>query len=683
LDLLGTISRALRSVRRICQPARLRDTFFSRFLPPCPQQSSLPDEIDVADAIESDDSLLRRYTQALLEDVRAFERMLDEGCFESGIRCIGAEQEMFLVDAGMHPAPKALEVLEAVGDDALVNELALFNLEANTPPRAFGGSCLAEMESDLRRLAGAADQAARDVNCRIMLTGILPTLRLSDLSLGNMTPKDRYFEINEATGRARGGKFDISIKGRDDLDVSHDNVMLESCNTSLQLHFQVGQGEFAKLYNMAQAITAPVLAAAVNSPLLLGRQLWDETRIALFQSSVDSRSVAERQRQVRPRVSFGDAWVKQSAAEVWRENITRHRMLFVADMKEDPMAVLDAGGIPEFTALRLHNGTVYRWNRVCYGHDGITPHLRIENRVLPAGPTIADEMANSAFYFGLMAGCTEEYGNVHERMSFEDARNNFFSAARHGLSAQFHWVDGEVISASKLILEHLLPLAAAGLDAAGIDKADSERHLGVLEARVISGRTGSDWVRRSLDAMGTAARVDTRHRTLVKVMIERQDTEQPVHSWDLAGPADLERVTDWSDSYRFVSQLMTSDVFTVRPGDLVDLAASLMDWEHLRHVPVEDDQGQLVGLLSHRALLRMVAKGARQDAEPTAVRELMTSDPVTISSSSSTLEAVELMRAKNVGCLPVVAAGRLVGIITESDYLAVAARLLDERLGDE
>ncbi len=647
----------------------------------------------------------RRYMKALLNDVHAFERMLEEERFETGIRRIGAEMEMFLVDSAMRAAPVADAVLAHADRPELVNELARFNLEANANPRVFGGSCLADMEAELKELVGAADTAARTQDARILLTGILPTLRVRDLSLANMTPKDRYHEINDATCAARGGKFQVTIKGIDELELVHDNVMLESCNTSFQLHFQVAPKEFAKLYNIAQVITAPVLAAAVNSPLLLGRQLWNETRVALFQHSVDARSTLEKARNARPRVSFGDSWVRESAAEVWRDNITRFRVLFVADLEEDPESVLDAGGIPELTALRLHNGTVYRWNRVCYGHDGVVPHLRIENRVLPAGPTVLDQMANAAFYYGLMAACVEEYGQVHKRMLFDDAKSNFFAAARHGLKAQFTWVDGETIPASTLILERLLPMARDGLREAGIASGDVDRYLNVVEERVRSGQTGARWCRDSLRSMAgfspgggateadkddpskagmSRGSTDVLHRTLTEVMLRRQAHEVPVHEWELASSADLDEVLDLRDTYRTVGQFMSTDLFTVQPGDLVDLAASLMDWEHVRHVPVEDEQGQLVGLLSHRSLLRLVARGRRRaDADPVAVSDIMKPAPVTVSSDTRTLDAIALMRTEKVGCLPVVDDGKLVGILTEWDLIGVAARLLDEHLRGE
>ncbi|GJM22472.1 MAG: hypothetical protein DHS20C15_23870 [Planctomycetota bacterium] len=626
---------------------------------------------------------MRRYMKGLLDDVNAFERMLEEERFETGIRRIGAEQEMFIVDDCMRPAPLAMEILADTERHELVNELARFNLEANLQPRVFGGTCLSEMEAELNELVALADSAARRLDARVALCGILPSLRQSDLGMKNMTPKPRYAEINRATTAARGGNFHVIIKGRDELDVSHDNVMLEACNTSFQLHFQVAPNEFAKMYNMAQAITAPVLAAAVNSPVLLGRRLWHETRVALFQHSVDARSRAEAARNVRPRVSFGDEWVRSSPSEVYRENIARFRVLFVADPDDDPQKILDAGGVPKLSSLCLHNGTVYRWNRVCYGQDGKVPHLRIENRVLPAGPTTLDEMANAAFYYGLMAGCTEEYGDITEVMQFDDARNNFFEAAQAGLEANFSWVGGEEVSAPKLILDTLLPLARQGLQGSNIEGRDIDRYLGTLEARVRKGRTGARWCLMSLRAMGEQGTNDRRHRALTQALVDRQFGGTPVSDWSLIGAEEVERMSEARESYQTVGQIMSTDLFTVRPEDLVDMAASIMDWEHLRHVPVEDDDGKCVGILSHRKVLRLVARG-QAGAEPKAVSEVMKADPITVTPETHTLDAVQLMRSSKLGCLPVVdEQAKLVGIITESDLIGVAARLLDEHLRGE
>ncbi len=355
-------------------------------------------------------------------------------------------------------------------------------------------------------------------------------------------------------------------------------------------------------------------------------------------------------------------------------------MVLATEPDDDPMAVLDAGGVPQLRALRLHNGTVYRWNRACYGVSEHGAHLRIENRVLPAGPTILDEVANAALFFGLMAAMVDEVGEIRHCMDFDDAKANFFAAARHGLQAQFRWIEGETITAERLLLERLLPMARRGLAAAGVDAQDAARYLDVIQDRVRVGRTGAQWALDSLAAMARAAPKappDSRQRALVQAMLQNRHGLGPVHTWPLA---QLDEGGGWPrDAYRTVGQFMSTDLFTVRPQDLVDLAASMMDWEHVRHVPVEDDQGRLVGILTHRALMRLVARGGA-GGEPVAVRDLMRTDLVTVTPNTSTLEAMRIMRERKVGCLPVLEGGKLVGIVTERDLVEVSARLLEAHL---
>ena len=442
---------------------------------------------------KADAERLRSFTKVLLEDVRALERMIDEGLIEADIRRIGAEQELFLVDSACHPAPKAMQLLDKLEGD-FTTELALFNLEANLPPQVLGDGCLREMEEALNDAVDKVRTQAKAADCGVCLTGILPTLEKGDLTLENMTPAPRYHELNRVMVGLRGGEFKTLIKGVDELQTSHDNVMMEACNTSFQIHFQVGAHEFAELYNLAQVVTAPVLAAAVNSPVLLQHRLWKETRVALFQQSLDARSQAHADRGSRQRVSFGEKWVENSVLEIFREDIARFRVLIASDPGESPLQLLDRGEIPPLRALCLHNGTVYRWNRACYGVGGGKPHLRIENRVLPAGPTILDEVANAAFFFGLMLALSGEYGDVTRVMAFDDAKANFLAAARYGLKARLTWVGGREHAADELILDHLLPLARAGLLSRRVPNADIDRYLGVIENRVRSGLTGSKWV---------------------------------------------------------------------------------------------------------------------------------------------------------------------------------------------
>ena len=631
---------------------------------------------DVSSAFS--DEQLRAFMKAILADVHALERMLAEDRFETGVRRIGAEQEMFLIDKSGRAWRGADAMMQKLQHPQFTYELARFNLECNLHPQVFGGSCLSTMEQELSGLLDRARQAAGELGGDIVLNGILPTLRRSDLTLDSMVQNPRFLALNDAIAKLRGGEFQFRIKGVDELEMTHDNVMLESCNTSFQVHFQVGPKEFAKLYNCAQAITAPVLAASTNSPLLLGRRLWRETRVALFQQSVDGRSAAHQVRGRRPRVDFGDGWVRDSVLEIFREDIARFRLLLATDLDEDPMAVLDRGGVPLLTALRLHNGTVYRWNRACYGISDGKPHLRIEARAFPAGPSVADEIATAAFFFGLMAAVSHEVDDVAKVMSFDDARGNFVAAARLGLQANLNWFHGREYSAPTLIQDVLLPLAQEGLKNAKLDSADIDRYLGLIGERVRRNRTGARWQLDSLAAMGEKGTKDQRMCALVRAAAARQRTGDPVHVWDLADTGEFE---GWRESYLQVGQFMTTDLFTVHPEDVVDLAASLMDWRHIRHVPVEDNDGRLVGLVSHRSLLRLVGQGMKgKDRQPVAVKDIMKLDPVVVTPSTPTLDAIELMRNRKVGCLPVVEDMRLVGIITERDLIRVAAMLFEKHL---
>jgi len=617
--------------------------------------------------------------QALLDDLRALEQLIEEGRIETGVRRIGAEQEMFLVDDSWRPCPRSAEVLSKLeGQSCFTPELALFNLEANLDPRVLTGTCLSDMEGELERAVAAVRGAAADLDTKVLLCGILPTLRRADLSLENMVPSPRYHALNAVMTEMRGGEFRTLIKGLDELQVRHENVMLESATTSFQLHFQVGAEEFASLYNLAQAVAAPVLAAAVNSPLFLKHRLWHETRVALFQQSLDARNEAQTERGVQQRVTFGERWVERSVLEIFREDVARFRVLLASDLGESSSDLMARGEVPPLQALCLHNGTVYRWNRPCYGvKDGI-PHLRIENRALPAGPTVRDEIANSALYFGLMVGLGEEVGDITRVMQFDDAKQNFMAAARYGLNAQFQWIDGRRSTAQELILSHLLPLARAGLEEKQVPAVDVDTYLGVIEERVTSGRTGAQWALDSLAAMGRGS-ADHTSRAITAASHEHQLEGRPVHTWPLAELRDAE---GWQDHFfRTVGQVMSRDLFTVHPEDVVDLAGNLMDWEHLRRVPVEDDDGRVVGIMTQRGLLRVLLRATgRKNKTPVAVREVMVPDPITISPEQSTLDAIDLMRRHRVGCLPVVKDGKLVGIVTEHDFIDAATSLLEDKL---
>ncbi len=628
----------------------------------------------------SDESNLRSFTRAVLNDLHALEKMLATGAMEADASRIGAEQEIFLINSSMHPAPLAVEVIEAANEPRLTTEIGRFNLEANLTPRNFSGSALRDMEHELEEVLGIVKRTMASFNGDAVLCGILPTIQQSDLVERNLTPGPRYAELNRILTALHGTDRVVHIKGLDEIRLHLADTYIEFCNTSFQLHLQVPIDEYTNAYNWAQAITAPVLASAVNSPLLLGHRLWHETRLALFQHAVDERSRAHHERNRPARVTFGRGWLDNSILDVFHEDVARFRIILTRELEENSLETLAGGGVPKLDAWRMHNGTVWRWNRPCYGIMDGKPSLRVEARYLPAGPSIIDQMANSAFLLGLMRFLPEHYGDVRDKLNFDDAKSNFFSAARHGLRSQLCWLDGEAYSAHELILNELLPQAREGLAAAGIDREDSDRYLGVLEERVRKRCTGSKWMLDSLASMDRLAKTNVRMRALTATMLENQASGEPVHTWELARIAEK---SDWVDNYRTVEQFMSRDLFTVRPDDVLDLAASLMEWKHVRHVPVENDHGELVGLISHRDLLTFIADEESRAGGELIVKDLMKTDLITITPETQTLDALYLMRERGIGCLPVISRGKLAGILTAQDFLTVSTRLLEERLKEE
>lgn len=627
-----------------------------------------------------DEGQRRAFMKSLLDELRAMVLMLETDKFETGARRIGAEQEMFLVNQSHMPSWRALETLAEINDERFTHELGKFNLEANLSPQNFGGKCLTRMEAELQELYKKARKAAARNNDQIALVGILPTIGKRELTLDAMLPMPRYLALNDAFLRLRGSNFNVTINGIDQLSMRVESLMMEAFNTSFQVHFQVDPENFSHLYNIAQAITGPLLASSVNSPILMGKRLWHESRIAVFEHSADSRSQAHTERGLKPRVHFGDHWVEQSVAEIFKEDIARFRVLMTCETEDDPIGMVKRGEIPRLRALRLHNGTVYRWNRACYGiSDNGKPHLRIENRVIPSGPTVVDAMANASFFFGMMAGFSRSIDDIREHLSFSDAKANFMAAARDGIRAQQVWFNEEQLPAHELILQKLLPVAREGLSDSGINPKDIEKYLGIIEARVSKRRTGARWLLESYEKLEGKASHNERLRSLTASMISQQTTGKPIHEWELA---EFIQHQDWRESYRTVGQFMATDLFTVRPDDIVDFAASLMDWRHIRHVPVEDDDGNLLGMISHRSLLKLIGQGMHADkaVDEVTVRDIMQTDLLTVEPGTLTVEAIRDMRKHKISCLPVVKDNKLVGVVTEHDLLVVASRLLEQYL---
>lgn len=618
---------------------------------------------------------LQAFMRQLLNDVRAFEYMLDNDYFETGIKRIGAEQEMCLVDAHYKPALCNMAIMEDFHPDWLTTELGKFNLECNLTPQTFSGSSLLDMENELRDFLQQIREASAKHGARVLLTGILPTLRKSDLDLENLTPKPRYFALMQALKNLRGADYEVRLEGIDELSLRHDSPLLEACNTSFQVHLQVSPEDFVPYYNIALAIAGPTMAMAANSPLLFGKRLWHETRIVLFQQSIDTRTTSSNMRYRPPRVTFGNDWLRNSILEIYREDIARFRVIMTSEQDEDAFERLRNGQTPHLRALQVHNSTVYRWNRPCYGiSPNGKPHLRIENRILPAGPTVIDEIANTAFWLGLMEGAAKVYGDVTKKLSFDDARDNFVKGARTGIDSKFTWFDNQKITAQELLVKELIPLAKEGLQNNGIDAKDISRYLDIIEARTTDLATGARWLLRSYSSFIKETTPDEAMAVVTSAIYENQWEDKPVHTWDMPRLSDLK---DYEPSGQLVEVFMSTDFITVRREDVVEFVADLMDWRALRYLPVEDEHGKLVGLLTSKLLMRQfVNKLSGHDDVAQTVEEIMVKDVHTIGPKETVLEAINRMSHFDIGCLPVVKDGELVGLITEKNFVNLSKRLI-------
>ncbi|MBK7425794.1 MAG: CBS domain-containing protein [Saprospiraceae bacterium] len=616
----------------------------------------------------------KNFLKCLMKDLRAMHYMLENDWFETDITRIGAEQEMVLVDRESYrPACIAPEVLAKTTHlPYLGGELARFNLESNLDPLVFEKDCFSVMHKELKHQISTIDQILEEFNARIVLTGILPTLQKKDLKIENLTPKDRYYALVDSINRElKGNAYELRLSGIDELMIRHDSPLLEACNTSFQVHLQVSPAEFSKMYNMALALTGPVLAISANSSLVFGRRLWHENRIALFQQSIDTRTSHDHLREKSPRVNFGNDWAHNSIMDIYREDIARFNVLMGFEIDEDSIEKVKDKVVPELYALRMHNSTVYRWNRPCYGiSDTGKPHLRIENRVIPSGPTIIDEVANAAFWLGAMKGMDLAYDDMRRYMSYEDVRDNFFKAATHGVDSKFNWCGDSKISACDLILQEILPLAKSGLKHMKINESDIDTYMGVIEERAKKHTNGARWCLRAFTALKKISSSDEALTTLTATMVENQNMDTPVSEWPMPS---LIRTDKYQPIHMRIEQFMETDLITVRKDDIIDLVAEIMDWKRVRYLPVEDTNGQLVGLMTSRRVLRYYAHEKINEL-PVAVEDIMIKDPVHVNPDQTIQEALELMKANNIGGLPVAKNGELIGFVTEIQLLRILSK---------
>src|SRR5450755_3032143 len=475
----------------------------------------------------------RAYREKVRHCLDVLARMLRESRFETEPQQVGLEIELNLVDEDGWPSMKNTDVLSAIADPAWATELGQFNLEINVPPRPLAGTAFGELEDQVRASLNQADRGASQAGTKMAMIGILPTLRESDVDDRAISANPRYKLLNEQIFAARGEEMDISISGKERLDTYIDTIAPEAACTSMQLHLQVSPETFGSYWNAAQALAGVQVALGANSPFLFGRELWAETRITLFQQATDTRPEELKIQGVRPRVWFGERWIT-SVFDLYEENLRYFPALLPLVDDEDPVAVLDGdGGAPQLAELTLHNGTVYRWNRPVYAVVSGQPHLRVENRVLPAGPTVADTFANAAFYYGLIRTLAEAERPVWTQMSFAAANENLLEAARNGIDARLYWPGLGEVPVTELVLRRLLPLAADGLSRWGVAAADASRLLGIIERRCLTGRNGSTWQSdfvHAHDSDGSGGR-PAAMRALTQAYIELMHTNEPAHSW--------------------------------------------------------------------------------------------------------------------------------------------------------
>ncbi|MBT4413727.1 MAG: CBS domain-containing protein [Polaribacter sp.] len=601
------------------------------------------------------------FVHHLLNDIEALEYMIKNDLFENGIQRVGVEQELCIVDKDYRPSTNALEILNKINDIHYTTELALFNLEINLDPCELKDTCFSDIEKQLIALLEKGYKVAAETdNNKIILTGILPTLRKKDLIFKNVTPFKRYKTLNKVLKKIRGDDFKLHILGIDELILKHESILFEACNTSFQVHLQVSPEDIIDKYNWSQAIAGPMLSIMTNSPILLGKELWSETRIALFQQSIDLRNVSHISREQKPRVSFGNSWVKDSILELFTDDISRYPPIVFSKFEENSIETVKKGIMPKLKALNLHNGTLYKWNRLCYGVHENTAHLRIENRYIPSGPSIKDEIANALLWVGVMQGMPKKYQNIWKKMSFYDARGNFINAARTGINTYFNWFD-KGISAKKLLENILIPMAKEGLLKSKINESEIDYYLGIIQKRIDTSTTGSKWIIRNKRKLREKVSKYESNVILTEHIYRNQISNKVISEWD-----SVDLYENKSDKkYNKLYKIMSTSIFVVHENDLIKLALKIMEWKQINHIPVVNKRNKIVGVIekkqldeldfSSKKVLNMVAKN------------IMNKDFDVAHPEMSYKKSKELILNTKNTCVAVITEDKLVGIFTKSD----------------
>ena len=455
-----------------------------------------------------------RFTKKLREETSLLADYFSKGKFYGEFNKCGFEIEACLVDHELKPAPDNSEYIKRLENPLVVPELALFNVELNSSPQHLRGAALEILNSELDVNLRQCREVAAGMNREFIMVGILPTLRLSDLSTANISDMRRYHALNDEVLKSRDGRpMHLNIQGQDSFTVTKYDVMLEAATTSFQVHLQIEAGQSARYYNASLIASAPIVAACANSPFLFGKHLWQETRIPLFEQSVEVGQEDKR------RVTFGSGYVNSTIMECFEENLDSYPVLIPANTDDDP---------DRFSHVRFHNGTIWRWNRPLIGinEDG-SVHLRIEHRVIPAGPSAIDSIANAALYYGYTAYLVNRPDPPEHVFDFSVVRDNFYKCAQFGLDAEVTWFDSNDVKVRDVLLENVIPAASKGLSELGIDERSVRKYMDIIQERVSNGQTGAVW--QTLFVRNNAADMPM----MCHAYLENQVRGLPVHEWNV------------------------------------------------------------------------------------------------------------------------------------------------------
>lgn len=487
-------------------------------------------EIDHTDFSNEDFEHFRRRLQ---NNLKALEILLARRNFGEGDLSFGAELELYIVDSEGRPLHVNQEIQQQLNDPRLTLELNRYNLEYNFSPCLLKDHCFRTTQQEAQSVIAKINACADQWEGRAVPIGILPTLQQSDTGYHAMTPLVRFEALTKALTEIRGGPFTIAIEGEDTLQLAMDDVTLEGANTSFQIHLRVPPREFSDFYNAVQLVTPLVVAMAANSPTLFGHRLWQETRIPLFKQSIDCRP--KDSLHPRPaRVNFGTNWIRDGAFELFAEASLLYRPILPKVDDEDAVAIARQGGTPSLNELRLHQSSIWWWNRPVYDPTG-DGHLRIEMRALPAGPSLVDMLANAALAIGLAKLMQPKVRALLPAIPFTYCTANFYRAAQQGMDAELFWPsltqsEPEYFAVTD-ILAKLLPEIPEHLAAMGFVEEDYQPLMAVLKERLATRQTGARWQLQKLEEL----RQDLHKRDALVAMLkqyqENSNNNIPVAQW--------------------------------------------------------------------------------------------------------------------------------------------------------